>query len=171
MTARDLPRPLGLLLLILAGALPLAASATGGCDGYGELPVPHREDAPLTVEATALRAGTTGLVQLSVQLPEDASGPLVVVGSPVVEPGDGATGSTDAAPQASGSAPGAVQGWAWGPCDGLGGPEGPPGPGQVRLCVAVWTPGPGPLALALVLEARGAGRRFTARGEIPEVAW
>lgn len=159
--ARPQPdRLLGGTSVALAVLLALATAAAGGCDGYGELSVPHREDAPAVVEATSLRAGTAGLVQLLAQVPADASGPVVVVGSPVAEPskGEAAWGGSTDSPY--------VQGWAWGPCPGLGGPHDAPGPGEVRLCAAVWTPWPTSFALALVVEARGAARRFTARTEV-----
>ncbi len=142
MTARAL-RPLALAATALA-ATALAAA----CSGYADLPLPSRDVGRLEIESARLFSGATGRAQVSLTLPDDAEGPVVLVGHP-----------RSATPEAT------VRAWAWGPC-----PDGPAPTGDApRLCLAVATeavvPLPTSLAISLVAETRGDGRRFSLFGE------
>lgn len=138
-------RRLTLPLLVVTALL--AASA---CSGYGDLPVPVREAAPLVVEAVALAPGRTGRVQVRADLPASVTGPIHVLASPVTfEPNA------------------AVLGWSAGPCPGLAAPQ---TPDPARLCLAVVTAtGVGadaPFTVNVLFEARAQARRFTVTGEV-----
>ncbi len=132
-------------LAAIAAALSLA---TGACSGYADLPLPLREQAALAVESIAVFPGATGRAQITIDLPDDVAGPVVLVGHPLS------------------ATPGLrVTAWAWGPC-----PDGPPpSDDSPRLCLAIEadaaTPTPGALTLSLVAESRADARRFTVFGD------
>ncbi|MGM0575085.1 MAG: hypothetical protein ACQEXJ_05075 [Myxococcota bacterium] len=127
----------------------LVAALLSGCDGYTDLDLPRREDAGLRVEHVDLHPGAAGRIQAAVVLPDDAAGPVVVVGQPAV-----------------GGVAANVVNWAVGPCPGF--PEATEEAG-LRLCAAVRTEVGLPIegmVLGVVVESRGDDRRFTAEGEV-----
>jgi hypothetical protein len=132
---------------LLLAAAALSASA---CSGYGDLPLPVREEAPLVIEAVDLTPGRTGRVQVRAELPASVSGPMHVLASPV-------TFDPNAA----------VLGWSAGPCPNLPAPQ---TPDPARLCLAVvMATGVGadrPFTLNVLFEARAQARRFTVTGEV-----
>ncbi len=134
-------------LLVVAALVgsPLFAA----CDAYNDLPLQQREEGALTVEHAALIAGASGRLQVVAELPADALGPVVVVGSPVTS-----------------SAALRVDGFSIGPCLGMA----PPADARLRLCVAATARAglrPQPTAqIGLVVEARGSARRFNVSGDV-----
>lgn len=135
----DAPR--GVRACVLA--LVCAGSA---CDGYADLPLPVREFGSLRVERAERYTEGPGNAQVALDVPSDALGPFVIVGSPVAL-------SFDAG----------VVSWAFGPCAGASAPD-----PALRLCLAVeYARGgaePAPLAIGVVVESRGDARRFTLTG-------
>ncbi|MCB9733563.1 MAG: hypothetical protein H6745_13260 [Deltaproteobacteria bacterium] len=128
-------------------ALAFAGSAIA-CGGYTDIPLPIREVASLTVEASALFPSATGRVQLAVDVPADVARPLTFVGPPQTVAGTGT----------------AVASWALGAC-----PDALATTPALRLCVAVEA-GPViayPVTITAVVESRADNRRFTLIGEIP----
>lgn len=117
------------------------------CDGYADLPLPLREQGPLSIERVERFSEGPGRVQLVLEPPADALGPFALVGHPTVLSGGATTLS-----------------WALGTCDRRAAPD-----PRLRVCVTVrWASGgaaPEPLAMALVLESRADVRRFTLSGE------
>jgi hypothetical protein len=118
------------------------------CDGYADLPLPLREQGPLSIERVERFSEGPGRVQLVLEPPADALGPFALVGHPTVT-----------------SSGAAVLAWALGTCDGSPAPD-----PRLRVCASVrWTRGgatPTTLGMALVLESRGDARRFTLSGEV-----
>lgn len=139
--------------MLRAGFLCMCALVLAGgsaaCDGYAEIPVPVREGAELTVESVDLHPDAVGLVQVSVTLPEEYQGTMVVVDPPTTY-----------------VAHAGVVSWAVGACPRN---ELPETAVTIRLCVAVLTfaaPSAEPFDLHLVLEARAHSRRFSVSGEV-----
>jgi uridine phosphorylase len=132
------------LVAMLAVALLVAA-----CDGYNDLPLQQREEAELSVEYAALVAGAPGRLQLVADLPADAAGPVVVVGSPIAS-----------------SAALRVDGYSLGACRGTA----PPADSRLRVCVAATARSglrsQAIVRVGIVVEARGSARRFNVSGDV-----
>lgn len=119
------------------------------CDGYNALPLQQREEAALVVEHAELTAGAPGRLQVVTELPLEAIGPVVVVGSPV-----------------SSSAALRVDGFSIGACRGTVAPT----DSRLRLCVAATARSglrsQATVRIGVVVEARGSARRFNVSGDV-----
>ncbi len=137
------------LVKALCGLAVCMALAVAGCDGFAELPLPERETGTMVVEGSATRPWRQGVLQLGIDVPDDATGPHLIVAPPMVTSGDALTVN-----------------WAHGPCEGVDAstPE-----GELSLCVAVWlvsdVTAP-TFVVEAVVEARGSGRRFNLAVEV-----
>lgn len=126
--------------------------ALSGCDGFADLPLPERESGAMTVEGTALAPWRQGLVQLAIDVPDDALGPYLLVVPPVVSSGAALTVH-----------------WAHGACDGMTVTTPPPAGTELTICVALWlvSDETSPtFTLEAVVDAYGSGRRFNVGVEI-----
>ncbi len=134
---------------VMAPLLVLVAA----CNGYGQLDVPVRETGVMVVESQELFAGRLGTVQVRIDLPDDVTGPLFIIGSPSIL----SSNATDV-------------NWAHGPCGHPDAPVEPTPSWSLRLCVAVaMQSGVGrdaPFTVFAIVEDRAGHRRFDVTGEV-----
>ena len=135
---------------MIARGLMASFVLLAGCSGYGDLPLPVRHVAELSVSRVDLYPDAAGRVEVAPKLPDDATGEQVmVIGAPE-----------------SDSVFATVINWASGPCEAPhGAANAPPG----TICVVVYTDralGDLSFNLVWVVALRASGRRFSVGGEV-----